>query len=148
MAAVVVLGTYSLVHQTFNWKERPLLGVVVAVHASPESVIDPQLALWLELLPAAVLFYGLLRLAQMMSACERGEIFSSRVSMHLQAFSAAIVVVELLNITLPLQIAALRFVLGERTPMSISQFRADNSGLCCWLRCSWYSRRSLRKPHA
>ena len=111
MAAVVVLGTYSLVHQTFNWKVGPLLGMVVTVHPSPESAIDPRLALWPELLPAAVLFYGLLRLAQMMRACERGEIFSSRVSMHLQAFSAAIVVVELLNITLPLQIAALRFVL-------------------------------------
>jgi hypothetical protein len=113
MATILILGTYSLVHQSFSWTARPLLGVVATVRPSPASTIDPQLALWLELLPAAVLFYGLLRLVQMMRACERGEIFSLRVATHLQAFSAAIVVAELLSITLPLQVAALRSVLGR-----------------------------------
>ena len=75
MATILILGTYSLVHQSFSWTARPLLGVVATVRPSPASTIDPQLALWLELLPAAVLFYGLLRLVQMMRACERGEIF-------------------------------------------------------------------------
>ena len=113
MVGIVLVAGYSVAHQTLSWTVGPLLSVAAHVHPSPHSAVDPQLALWLELLPGAVLFYGLIRLAQMMRACERGEIFSMRVSTHLQVFSLAIVIVQLLNITLPLQIVALRALLGR-----------------------------------
>jgi hypothetical protein len=113
MAGIVLVAGYSLIHQSDSWKMTPTSGVTAHVCASPDSERDPQLALWLELLPEAALFYGLIRLVQMMRACERGEIFSTRVSTHLQAFSLAIVIVQLLNITLPLQIVALRALLGR-----------------------------------
>jgi hypothetical protein len=113
MAGIVLVAGYSLSHQTDNWKVTPTANVTAHACASPESGRDPQLALWLGLLPEAALFYGLIRLAQMMRACERGEIFSMRVSRYLQSFSLAIVIVQLLNITLPLQIVGLRALLGR-----------------------------------
>jgi hypothetical protein len=108
MAGIVAVAAYSLAHQSNTWKTTWMSGVTAHAAASPDSAADPRLSLWLELLPEAALFYGLIRLTQMMRACERGEIFSAGVSRHLQAFSLSIIVVELLNITLPLQIAALR----------------------------------------
>ena len=119
MAGIIVVSAYSLAHQSNTWKKTWMSGVTAHADASPDSAGDPQLAVWLELLPAAALFYGLIRLAQMMRACERGEIFSSRVPRHLQAFSLSIIVVQLLNITLPLQIAALRAWLGRQNSVVV-----------------------------
>jgi hypothetical protein len=119
MLGIIAVAAYSLAHQSNTWKTTWMSGVTVHAAASPDSAGDPQLALWLELLPAAALFYGLIRLAQMMRACERGEIFSSRVPRHLQAFSLSIIVVELLNITLPLQIAELRSLLGRQVAVVV-----------------------------
>jgi DUF2975 family protein len=118
MVGIIAVAAYSLAHQSNTWKTT-WSGVTAHADASPDSAGDPQLALWLELLPAAALFYGLIRLAQMMRACERGEIFSSCVPRHLQAFSLSIIVVELLNITLPLQIAALRSLLGRQVSVVV-----------------------------
>jgi hypothetical protein len=116
MVGIVLVAGSSLGHQAENWKMTPAPGVTAHACASPDSVSDPRLALWLDLLPQAALFYGLIRLVRMMRACERGEIFSTRVSTHLQVFSWAIVVVQLLNIALPLQIIALHAVLGQPGP--------------------------------
>ena len=119
MAGIVATAAYSLAHQSNTWKTTWMSGVTAQAAASPDSAGDPQLALWLELLPEAALFYGLIRLAQMMRACERGEIFSAPVPRHLQAFSVSIIVVELLNITLPFQIAALRALLGREVSVIV-----------------------------
>ncbi len=113
MAGIVAVAAYSLTHQSDTWTTTLTPTVTAHSSASPAATVDPQLALWLELLPEAALFYGLIRLVQMMRACERGEIFSSRVSTHLQVFSLTIIVVELLSITQPLQIAALRALVGR-----------------------------------
>jgi hypothetical protein len=113
MVCIVLVAGYSLLAQTTTWTMTPTPSVTAHAQASPNSETDPQLALWLELLPEAALFYGLIRLVQMMRACERGEIFSTRVSTHLQAFSMAIVIAQLLDITLSLQIVALRALLGR-----------------------------------
>ena len=113
MAGIVAVAAYSLAHQSNTWKSTWMSTVTAHSCASPDATVDPQLALWLELLPEAALLYGLIRLVQMMRACERGEIFSSRVSTHLQVFSLSIIVVELLSITLPLQIAVLRALAGR-----------------------------------
>jgi Protein of unknown function (DUF2975) len=118
MASIVAVAAYSLAHQSNTWKTG-MSAVTAHSCASPDATADPQLALWLELLPEAALFYGLIRLVQMMRACERGEIFSSRVSRHLQVFSLSIIIVELLSITLPLQIAAIHAVIG-RTSSSVA----------------------------
>jgi hypothetical protein len=118
MAGIVAVAAYSLAHQSNSWKTS-VSAVTAHAYASPDAAADPQLALWLELLPEAVLLYGFFRLVQMMRACERGEIFSSRVPGHLQAFSLSIIAVELLGITLPLQIAGLRALLG-RTHSSVA----------------------------
>jgi hypothetical protein len=119
MAGILAVAAYSLTHQSSTWKTTWMSGVTVHADASSDGAGDPQLALWLELLPEVALFYGLIRLVQMMRACERGEIFSSRVSTHLQAFSVSIIVVELLNITLPFQIAALRALLGRNVAVLV-----------------------------
>ena len=119
MAGIAAVAAYSLAHQSNTWKTTWMSGVTAHAAASPDSAADPQLSLWLELLPEAALFYGLFRLAQMMRACERGEIFSAGVSRHLQAFSLSIIVVQLLNITLPLQIAALRAWLGGQNSVVV-----------------------------
>jgi len=119
MAGIVAVAAYSLAHQSNTWKATWMSTVTAHSSASPDATVDPQLALWLELLPEAALFYGLIRLVQMMRACERGEIFSSRVSTHLQVFSLTIIMVEMLNITLPLQIAGLRALVG-RTSSSLA----------------------------
>jgi hypothetical protein len=113
MAGIVAVAAFSLAHQSNTWKTSWMSTVTAHSYASPDTIVDPQLALWLELLPQAVLFYGLIRLVQMMRACERGELFSSRVSTHLQVFSLCIIIVELLSITMTLQIAALRALLGR-----------------------------------
>jgi hypothetical protein len=113
MGGIVAVVAYSLAHQTNTWQATWMSTVTAHSGASPDATVDPQLALWLELLPEAALFYGLIRLVQMMRACERGEIFSSRVSTHLQVFSLSIIIVELLGITLPLQIAALHALFGR-----------------------------------
>jgi Protein of unknown function (DUF2975) len=113
MAGIIVVAAYSLTQQSDTWESTWMSTVTAHSFASPDARVDPQLALWLELLPQAALFYGLIRLVQMMRACERGEIFSARVSTHLQVFSLTIIVVELLSITLPLQIAALRALVGR-----------------------------------
>lgn len=113
MAAVVFVSAYSVLNRTFDWKIRNAFGITIDASPSPGSTSDPQLALWLNLAQEIMLLYGLSRLARMMRACERGEIFSRRVSAHLRAFSAAIVFVELLSITVPLQIAAVHAALGR-----------------------------------
>jgi Protein of unknown function (DUF2975) len=113
MAGIVGAAAYSFVQHSNTWKATVMSTVTAHSCASPDSPVDPQLSLWLELVPEIVLFYGFIRLVQMMRACERGEIFSSRVSTHLQVFSLTIIIVELLGITLPLQIAALRALLGR-----------------------------------
>jgi hypothetical protein len=128
MAAIILVAVYSLVNRTNTWKTTAISVVTVHASASHGASDDPQLALWLELLPEAALFYGLFRLVQMMRACERGEIFSSPVSTHLQAFSLTIVIVELLNITQPLQIAALRALLGRAN----SEFTLSATGEQLW----------------
>jgi hypothetical protein len=51
-----------------------------------------------------------------MRACERGELFSSQVVGYLQRFSAAIIISELLQISLPMQIALLSRLLGQEHP--------------------------------
>ena len=116
MAGIVAVAVYSLAHHSNTWQATWMSTVTAHSGASPDAAVDPQLALWLELLPEAALFYGLIRLVQMMRACERGEIFSSRVSTHLQVFSLTIIIVELLGITLPLQIAALHALVGRPNP--------------------------------
>ena len=128
MAGIVAVAAYSLAHQSNTWKTTWMSTVTAHSCASPDATVDPQLALWLELLPEAALFYGLIRLVQMMRACERGEIFSSRVSTHLQVFSLTIIIVELLSITLPLQIAALRALVGRTN----SSFALTATGEQLW----------------
>ena len=129
MAGIVLVAAYSLVNRTNTWKTTTAMSsVTVHASASQGAADDPQLALWLELLPEAALFYGLFRLVKMMRACERGEIFSSPVSTHLQAFSLSIVIVELLNITQPLQIAALHALLGRAN----SEFELSATGEQLW----------------
>src|SRR5262249_10769967 len=61
----------------------------------------------------AALLYGFYRLIEMMRACERGELFSPQVPAHLQWFSVAVVVVELLHISLPLQVACVHLLTGH-----------------------------------
>jgi hypothetical protein len=128
MGGIVAVAAYSLATQTNTWKATAISAVTVHASASLAATDYPQLALWLELLPEAALFYGLFRLVQMMRACERGEIFSSRVSTHLQVFSLTIIIVELLSITLPLQIAALCALLGRAT----SAFALTATGEQLW----------------
>jgi DUF2975 family protein len=128
MAGIVSVAAYSLANRSNTWKATAMSAVTVHACASPGATGYPQLALWLELLPEAALFYGLIRLVQMMRACERGEIFSTRVSTHLQIFSLTIIVVELLNITLPLQIAALSALLGRAS----SEFALTATGEQMW----------------
>jgi hypothetical protein len=128
MAGIVVEAAYSLAQQSYTWKTTWMSTVTAHSSASPDAAVDPQLALWLELLPEAALFYGLIRLVQMMRACERGEIFSSRVSTHLQVFSLTIIIVELLSITLPLQIAALHALVGRTN----SSFALTATGEQLW----------------
>jgi len=128
MAGIVVEAAYSLAQQSYTWKTTWMSTVTAHSSASPDASVDPQLALWLELLPEAALFYGLIRLVQMMRACERGEIFSSRVSTHLQVFSLTIIIVELLSITLPLQIAALHALVGRTN----SSFALTATGEQLW----------------
>ena len=111
MVGIVAVAAYSLTHQSTTWKTS-LSGITAHAHGSPNAAADPHLGMWLELLPEAVLLYGFFRLVQMMRACERGEIFSSRAPAHLQAFSLTIIIVELLGITLPLQIAGLHALRG------------------------------------
>jgi len=87
---------------------------------------DLQLATRLSLLPAAVLFYGLARLAQMMSAFEQAAFFSSQVPAHLQGFSASVLICELLQMTLPLQIAAIHLVRDRNFSGEVSmEFKAE-----------------------
>ena len=97
MAGIVAVAAYSLAHQSNTWKATWMSTVTAHSSASPDATVDPQLALWLRnCLPEAALFYGILiRLVQMMRACERGEIFSSRVSTHLQVFSLTIIMVRI-----------------------------------------------------
>jgi hypothetical protein len=89
--------------------------VITRVEPAPAaaSIADPRLAAWLGVLPKLVLLYGFYRLARMMRACERGELFSSQVPAHLQVFSLAIVVFELLHISLPAQIALAQAATGQ-----------------------------------
>jgi hypothetical protein len=105
MGAIVATSVYSVLQRTFAWTVGSSSGFMINSHPSPDSVAVP---LWLGLAPRAVALYGLVRLAQMMRVCERGEIFSPRVSTHLRAFSASIVIAELLDITQPLQVAAIQ----------------------------------------
>lgn len=119
MVGIIAVSSYSLAHQSSTWKATWMSAITAHADASPDSAGDPQLAVWLELLPAAALFYGLIRLAQMMRACERGQIFSSQVPRHLQAFSVSIIVVQVLNVTLPLQIATLRAWLGRQVSVVV-----------------------------
>ena len=74
---------------------------------------DLRLAGWLTLLPATVLLYGLVRLMRMMRACEQAAFFTSLVPAHLQAFSASILICELLQISLPLQVALVRWAMHQ-----------------------------------
>jgi hypothetical protein len=129
MIGIVAAAIYSLAHQTNTWEIGSMSVVGAHSHASPGAIADPGLSLWLELLPAATLFYGLFRLVQMMGACEHGEIFSYRVAQHLQAFSMTIFLVELLSITLPLQIAALTTLLGRGNSLTTLTATATGSEL-------------------
>ena len=110
MAAVAAVGAYPFVRQRADW--TPFKHLITRIEPSAEFAADPGLVLWLQLLPKAALIYGLFRLARMMAACERGEIFSPQVPVHLQAFAGAIVAEKLLEISLPLQIAALHWFAG------------------------------------
>jgi hypothetical protein len=112
MVCIVLIAGYSLVNQSTSWELKPIGTLTAHAMASPDSANHPKLAVWLELLPEAVLFYGFIRLVQMMLACERAEIFSLRVSTHLRAFSLAIVVVQLLHMTLSLQMLAVTALVG------------------------------------
>jgi hypothetical protein len=128
MAGIVSVAGYSLVNRSLTWKATALSTVTVHASISQGATDYPQFAVWLDLLPEAALLYGLFRLVQMMQAYERGEIFSSRVSTHLQAFSLAIIAVELLNITQPLQVAALRALAGYAIP----EFSMSATGEQLW----------------
>ena len=113
IACLIGLTGYSLMRGTFSWTIENSSEVIIRAAPSAQSVTDPQLALWLEAVQLVVLIYGLVRLAQMMRACEMGKMFSLPVASHLQAFSASILIVQVLDITLALQIAALRAILGR-----------------------------------
>lgn len=123
MAAVAAVGAYPFLSERTEW--MAFRHVITRIEPSPAFSADPGLALWLQLLPKAALIYGLLRLARMMAACERGEIFSPQVPVHLQAFAGAIVVEKLLEISLPLQIGALHWLAGREHPVLMFIVRAD-----------------------
>jgi predicted tellurium resistance membrane protein TerC len=110
LLAVIVLHTLA------NGASEHWFGgsVLVRLEYSGAAAADPALARWLDLLQDAALFYALYRLAQMMRLCERGEFLAPRIAGHLQGFSAAIVAYELLDLTLPLQIAAVHALSGRQ----------------------------------
>jgi hypothetical protein len=112
MGAIAATAIYPLLGgQATEWA---VLGHLIT-HKVPaaDPSTDPPLALWLGVLPKVVLLYGYYRLVKMMRACERGEFFSAQVPAHLQTFSLAIVVFELLRITLPAQIAIAHAMAGR-----------------------------------
>lgn len=103
IAFVAVITVFPFMSQITEWTILP--GVITKIEPLAATAADLKIARWLCVLPHAILIYGLYRLAKMMRAYERGELFTPPVPTHLLAFSTAIVVVELLQITLPLQIA-------------------------------------------
>jgi len=111
MLAIAAAALYPLLSHPAAWTGGPHL--ITRMESSAELAAYPRLAAWLGILPKLVLLYGFFRLVQMMRACERGELFSSQVPAHLQVFSASIIVVELLNISLPAQIALAHALSGR-----------------------------------
>jgi len=111
MLAIIVLAVFPLISPRAEWLVLP--HVIAKIDQSTISTADFRLAVWLSLLSKGVLFYGFYRLAAMMRACERGDLFSPQVPTHLLWFSTTIVVVELLHISLPLQIAAAHLMSGQ-----------------------------------
>lgn len=110
IAAVAVMALYPLVQHTGEWTVLP--GVVARMEPPTEFAADYRMASWLGILPGAVLIYGLFQLRSMLRLYESGELFSAQVPTHLQYFSSAIVAVELLHISLPLQIAAAQWAIA------------------------------------
>ena len=110
MGVIAVAAIYPLVGQATDWA---VLGHHIPRTDSTSELADPRLAAWLSVLPKLVLLYGYYRLVRMMRACERGEYFSAQVPAHLQTFSLAIVVFELLRITMPAQIAIAHALAGR-----------------------------------
>jgi hypothetical protein len=113
-AGVVGIVTITALHWLSDATERSFApGVHMRFQPSTGSSLDPPLARWLDLLPTAMLLYGLYRLTRILRAFEQGEFLSAEVATHLQWFSAAIAAFELLDITLPLQIAAIHAFTGR-----------------------------------
>jgi hypothetical protein len=117
MVAIAVVSAYVAVTHSLEFQSRTAWrGVSVLTQGSqdlPASVARSPWAPYLDLLSNCVLLWGLWQLVRLMRACERGELFSSQVAGYLQRFSAAIIVSELLQISLPMQIALLSRLLGQ-----------------------------------
>ncbi len=111
MLAIAVALLHPFVSNARDYAVSP--HVITRAEPAAAAIADPRLAAWLSVLPKLVLLYGFYRLARMMRACERGEFFSSQVPAHLQVFSLAIVVFELLHISLPAQIALAHAATGQ-----------------------------------
>ncbi len=117
IVAIAVTSAYVAVTHSLEFESRTAWrGVSVLTQGAqdlPASVARSPLAPYLDLLSDCVLLWGLWQLVRLMRACERGELFSSKVAGYLQRFSGAIIGAELLEISLPMQIALLSRLLGQ-----------------------------------
>jgi hypothetical protein len=117
MVAIALISAYVAVTRSLEFQARAAWrGVSVLTQGSqdlPAGAARSALAPYLDLLSDCVLLWGLWQLARLMRTCEQGELFSSKVASYLQRFSTAIIVAELLQISLPLQIALLSRLLGR-----------------------------------
>ncbi len=117
MVAIAVVSAYVAVTHSLDFQSRAAWrGVAVltrGTQALPTIAARSPVAPYLDLLSECALLWGLWQLVRLMRTCERGELFSSKVASYLQRFSAAIILAQLLEISLPIQIALLSRLLGQ-----------------------------------
>lgn len=117
MAGVVVLSAYALLGGSSG-----SIGSAVRVELDLGSAAGTgtRWGAWLDLMPALALTYGLYRLTRLLRSWERGDLLSAAVARDLQAFAAAIVIYQMLDITAPVQVAVVHALAGQHGAVALS----------------------------